>query len=763
MSPGAVQFAKDFARLKSESAAQSVADSQLLRLIAFWPQMQSVAAKESYRTYLDEYCLVFLRLINEQVLFDLTIDELTEARAIHGRLKEHLTTDQTNERLEQSGRLLTYRLITMHCYLGDFKKAWELVRGDPIDPDILGELQDLDAFDALDLFIDRLHDKHPDIAEILTEVRDRWGAERSCVNNDRAWCLFVEQNQSTSDNRGRLRQLRGTVESSKRKSGTDNIADTVTFDNQIKTPDDKFIGVVYHSLAAVKELRARTRAGNHHAQYDARFSIADSKQTFTGDSIGLAAALITYTQLLKLEIMRQERFIAGEVGFTGGIDEQGTLLPVNQDTLPAKIHRAFFSPLKYLVLAEECLPDAGIYLEPLAQQYPCRNLILIGHRRFADVIENHNIVRSEKVCLGAFLTRKAVKYSRAAKIQIPLLAALLWVFLAILFPKIFDPWFDHNPAYVQVSNTGFTVANADSVSLWDIDYGCSNLRPETQWRIGDLDGDGKNEIAILPRFEDICTDNVRLFVYDHQGRLKVSQSSTIYGKYPGDSTDEQIYSPGVVNFTDVNGSTYIVTTATASYPSRTHIRILNSEGAEVGWYINAGGASAKENVWLASDVFGFVFAGVNNKEGATCLFALTPDSSYGVSPPYQSENYDLSWVTKGNQKYYILFPSTDVCKSLQRLYNTPWMIRLESDSVLCIETFESMGKDQAEVIYRLGANLRVMDVKLTDNFCQVRNFLVADGKLEPVEWQQYTDTLRDSVKYWINGAWISEAMLRESS
>ena len=129
--------------------------------------------------------------------------------------------------------------------------------------------------------------------------------------------------------------------------------DEITFENQIKTPDDPFVGVAYDALQAVR--RTFKVAGlklQGSSFYHAHFSIADSGQTFSGDSIGLAFALLTYTQLLRPEALRLDRFLSGEVAFTGGVDADGRLTAVNDETLGAKVERAFFSPLKYVILPE---------------------------------------------------------------------------------------------------------------------------------------------------------------------------------------------------------------------------------------------------------------------------------------------------------------------------------------------------------------------------------------------------------------------------
>jgi len=75
----------------------------------------------------------------------------------------------------------------------------------------------------------------------------------------------------------------------------------------------------------------------------------------------------------------------------------------------------------------------------------------------------------------------------------------------------------------------------------------------------------------------------------------------------------------------------------------------------------------------------FIFMGINNRVGSSCLFVLSPDSCYGASPPYSDPHYDLESVRRGNQINYILFPPADLNRHYELLYNEPDHVDLELD------------------------------------------------------------------------------------
>jgi len=343
-------------------------------------------------------------------------------------------------------------------------------------PNEYSDLDNLSELNALRIACDRFKDKRPSLYNILKDILNAWEGERETLSHEWANCLFVEKGdhgrltsvipakEGIHKHRGRLRVLQGRVELFGKSATTDEI----TFANQIVKPDDRFIGVAYDSLEAVRQVfKASSFKDKASAFYHAHFSIRaggapgrDSTHTFTGDSIGLAVGLVTYTQLLKPEIMRQERFIASDVAFTGGVSPDGAFIPVNKETLSVKVERAFFSPIKYLVLPEGNLIAAKEHLERLKKRYNRRHLRLVPAERLTEVIENHNVIRAEKVCMGEFVVRKAYRYSRMTKVQVPLLVALLLVALAILFPK-WTPWFDWHIARIEVIGNRFRTLNAD--------------------------------------------------------------------------------------------------------------------------------------------------------------------------------------------------------------------------------------------------------------------------------------------------------------
>ncbi len=320
MTTSPLQFAKDFGKLKSDLASQPAADLKLLLLVDFWPSLERHRDDKAYRSYFDEYIPLLLHLVSEENLHDLTLPELEGVLNTLRSVNDVMSPDDRAQAQDKI-RLTTICLAKMLFYVGCVEEGVKLCAGLGGEASAISneysELDDLSELNTLKVACDRFKDKRPSLYNILKDVLDAWDSERETLSHERANCLFVEKGDQARSWRGRMRALEGKVELFGKSATTDEI----TFANQIVKPDDRFIGVAYDSLEAVRQIfKTEGFKDKAAAFYHAHFSIEDSTHSFTGDSIGLAVGLVTYTQLLKPEIMRQERFIAFVFSFTGRVN-----------------------------------------------------------------------------------------------------------------------------------------------------------------------------------------------------------------------------------------------------------------------------------------------------------------------------------------------------------------------------------------------------------------------------------------------------------
>lgn len=763
-----LEFARSFARFKSDLSQSIVPDHQLLHFIGFWPELKSKLNDRSYTTYFDEW-LAILPLVTKETIFDLSPDELEVLSDILSSLLSFAKQEQIIEELKRKLKLVRLSTIKRLFYLGEVEKALTLSAQqagvDHISQYETSLLENLDSFECLQTLTDWFLHQNISLGNFLKGILDDWQTERENDTTDSAWCLFVDTIGSGGVPRGRLRRLKGMVEMVPSTDDETKKSDTVAFENQVKSPDDPLIGVVYDSLKAVRNQLLRSGFSKRLTKpYRSFYSIEDRQFTFTGDSIGLASCLVAYSQLLSGEVLREKKQISSAVGFSGGMDENGRLIPINKDTIASKIEQAFCSHLKQIVLPEDCISEAAVCLEKLSERYPRRHLRIMGFKWLSEVVDSLDVLTPYRLGMGEFLFKKVYKHTRTAKIQIPMLLALAYLAICLLYPKAWIG-FDWNPAKLIPTKTGFYVTNEKGQFLWSKEHICPDFSLDSdrsQWLIENLDNDPENEVMFLVGGSPTCKCklNAHLLVYDHNGDLLFDRDCKILGEYPGDESDSTHYLSSQIMVIDLHGRKIIMTSVAADYPARAHHKFWSLKGQLLGWYVQAGYGGAYQSCRLVDNESHLFLLHTNNRLRRVGLYALFPDSAYGVSPPYTDPERDLSWVKRGSQLCYISFPRSDLSIVLGTLFDGTSQLRLQSDGIRADIT-PNLGQDnEPELSYFINSDYRVYGVSPTDRFLEVWDSLSHVGALRNTNLNKHLQDLLYNVAYWTDSGWVTEGQLR---
>lgn len=753
MADSLLEFTRAFEKLKTRLQTIPAFDLKLLELINFRAELSTHSNNPAYRSYVDEYIAYLIHTIENDNFQDLSIDELRSVAETVNQFR-----DNAEDKLDNIFKKVTVAEAKKLFYVGETEKALSIFEN------LLNEKFDIEVkpadggmeFDTFQQLCFQARERYPELYNTLLDILIEWESIRESTRPAGVFCLFVEKNESGKNYRGRMRILEGRVELGAHHESTDE----VIFHNQIKTPDDQFVGVAYESLEAVRRLFANLRQLDKTKKgYHAHYSITGCSRTFTGDSIGLAFALTAYTQLIKPDITRYDQYISSETAVTGSIASDGRLVAVNRDSLPSKIERAFFSPVKYVVLPIESMAAAQQHLDNLNEHYPHRRLYLVGHEHLREVIENHNVIRDEKVCAGTLIRRRISRYSRLAKIQVPLLMVLLYVLVCLIYPKA---WIllDRNPQQIEITNKGFKVMNENSVKLWDIEFPGISVGTNSRYIIADYDNDGKNEIAFSPRSKAYSKGVANLFVYDHCKSAPIVLNTIILDEYPGDTTLAQLYYPFEIDFINYRNENILISKIGRESPTRTHIRFWRSNGDSLGWYINSGFISKKAVVCFeGKDYERIVFGGINNLTKCAVIIVLDPMTSFGVSPPYINEkNLPLDKVRRGNQVAYITFPQTELSKKKNEDYNYIYNIQPESENVFRVDVME-VGYPRCIINYYFDKNLCIVKVNPDDHYKTLISNMMSDNLIPRESEANHISRLADKVTYWSDTCWVTEGEL----
>ena len=765
MQQSPLEFSRYWAELMA--AVDQASDTGLLVLTRLWTDLGPHKSDPRFAPYFDEYRGRLESLVTEGNLRDIGFDDLRQLRTIVTSLG---LTEKLSPVIRAEAKLW--------AYIGEPAKAVDVVAQLTGESPAV-ELPDENAGGGseqilMESAINRTAESAPQTAKILSEILAEWQTETSALAHDSAWCLLVQIGPHLGGGWGRLLKLKGDVDllSRKKIAGDGGPSDQVTFAHQLRSPDDPAIAGVYDSLSGVRTALADLGLAKsaRDKSWAVRLEFEGGNHQYHGDSLGLAAGLLTYAGLLKDEFLRHERKLSGEVGFTGVVDSNGQLTPVNNSTLKDKVTRAFFSHLKYLVVPKENEAVAREVIANLTAQYPRRRLHLVAAETIGEVVEDRNLVRPEKLCPAAYIAKGALKYSRATKVQVPLLVVLVgllgFVIADQFLPECSKPWGDCNPAFVQASGHSIHVFNSDSVLLWRREFECRIDTGAWTRVLTDLDGNGGQEVMMIAQNDELCKETHHLLAYTSDGDLLWNVDCRIKGEYPGDEGDNVWYSGSNLYHFNVNQAPIIVSGLCQSNPSRMLLKGRDKDGILKFSYVNAG--SSSPYIPLDVDNNGteeLLFAGTNRRMFAAAVFALSVETTYGVSPPYSDPEYDLSKVRRGNQLRYVICPATKLCFLPSSEAPYPNLIGLfpteNGDSTSAFYIITGEGRREAELYYYFDRHCRVVRADLGDNFKSDYSRMIGVD-LQEFNSNLLCDSIVRDVSYWTDSGWVTEGALREA-
>ncbi|MEW5875441.1 MAG: hypothetical protein AB1752_09695 [Candidatus Zixiibacteriota bacterium] len=804
-------FTRAYNTYRADSADIAFADTRLLAAARFWTPFAGSLADPVLSSFIAEDWPPLLDLQDPPDVEDLRPAEIEEIARFLDMVASHRLKSREREAPVEDpvsgaeppvailpGSAVPSRFAhywqaaaRKHLYVGDADSALTALKhAGLIDESTVGQLsipelpETANATDLPSMLAEWAEANHPMSARWFREFDSDWSAKRESGEINQAQCLVVEYDPNGHPVRGRLRALAGTVEQIKRADASDE----VTVHHQVRAPDDPHFGAIYNALAALRrtlrhrgdpsrlqpELRIRhpeERSDEGPAvalrgpRFHARLTLGPSTaESHTGDSIGLAAFALAYANWWAADIHRERRLIGSSVAFTGGIAGDGSITPVSPATLRAKIARAFHSPITHLVIPEASRRPAESELAHLRTRHPRRRLHLIGIESPHDLIADHNILRTEKVCLGEFAARKAARWGRSVKVQVVVLVVLLYLLASIVSPQMWL-FFDWEPATIKVHLSELLALNAQGQIVGRYGFDTRQLDTELhemdaqrsanrrRYSIFDLDGDHRSEICFIPAFSDVRANEppiVFVFAAPRFG-LFGRQLDTLFTRSCCEILAPDSALTGVIldgtyctNAANSAGS-LIITSVTQQFPARNHLRFFDAAGAVRGWFVHRG-ILGEPFVIHDSGEQRLVFLGVNNSAQCAAAVRIDPERAHGLSPQITEGRCSQEFSNEPAGFQYVLFPKTDVGQiDLNTLYNTARSLEVLADGTLRIGVLEG---GENHIFYRMDHRFRPFQVDLSDGFIRRRQQLVDDGMVRPLPLTAVATSVLDSVQTW---------------
>lgn len=344
-----------------------------------------------------------------------------------------------------------------------------------------------------------------------------------------------------------------------------------------------------------------------------------------------------------------------------------------------------------------------------------------------------------------------------------LVAAVLVYFLFIR--KTQDP----RPADFKIKNSELIILNPDGKELWRYDTKIENLCQENSYRkhfqfkrrkketmeknfphliIKDINNDLIPEVLFTLQTQDEYGEG-KLFCFNHKGNLlwkhKIGRELQFGQKIY--SNDYRIFGIDLFDLND-DKNQEIITISAHKHFFPTQLAILNHQGKKQGEYWNSGRLADYAFLDLNKDeIKEIVISGMNNEYKKGCLIVFDPRMVKGSSP--QSGYYKCRKLEPGTEKYYLLFPRTDVDRQ-------EYLI----DKIASIDVFKnrrlSLQTKNSNIFFELNFNLEVEDVRLSHQFELMHRKAVSENRIHSKLNQEYRENLAQGVLYYNGKKWVSE-------
>jgi hypothetical protein len=403
-----------------------------------------------------------------------------------------------------------------------------------------------------------------------------------------------------------------------------------------------------------------------------------------------------------------------------------------------------------LATKRKALPERG--LEPRRQEESLRETL----ESYAEVIEPYR--RS--------FVQKFVNYGRIYPVRTAgatafAVAAVVLSLLLARTPK------DTDPTFAAVKNAVLTVQNKEGEVLWtESAVGIPDVRSDEliDWNRGkrylsvvDIDGDGKREILLSGTATggEFAGDTLYCFETNNRLRWKAGVGTMIsFGRRGLVQHSATLIVDWIVvkRRADETGRLFVVSEDRNFSPMKL-FEVDTKTGVEQQSFFNRGHCP----LLLTGDVEGdgtneLLLGGENDGYNQACLAILDPSDINGFAPVPQ-EYLPVDSVRSAQEKYYILFPKTDLGELVRRApFNQVNQIVLAATGNLIIHVYESTGNPKSEeagsVLYGFDQRMKLKLVTLGDNFKVVYQRFYSEGKLKRPLTPAYTEKLKNSVLYW---------------
>ncbi|MFU8860559.1 MAG: hypothetical protein ACNA8K_09055 [Cyclonatronaceae bacterium] len=489
-----------------------------------------------------------------------------------------------------------------------------------------------------------------------------------------------------------------------------------------------------------------------------------------GESANLAIAALFCSELWRLSGKREYYQLAGRLAITGGLDEEGNVLDIDEEGIATKLKAAFYSSITHLVVPAHQEEIFRAEVKKLSGKWPRRHLEITGIRTLQEIFYDRRLTEYKRIPASILAGTWMRKYGFSSAGLI-----LLLVLSALLAMAWYGP-IDKNPVMGEYQGQYLVVKNRLGQTITKIDVGEETIRYyavgfklEDVHSFADLTGDGINEVIWI-QFTELNDNNYSVIRAKNIGTgdiLWEYYTSNAY-RFPGatDYVDHHYIFVHVIPFFDreAGRTDFLVLKRHQMFFPSFIKRINGSSGDVISSYYHPG---AIHDLILIDEVGdghqNIYFGGTNNSYNMAVMGILEPNQMDGQAIGY--EQHRIDGYENAAELVYLRIPPTILGQSMESLSRRNIVSSLNSRSdagIVEISLEDNMISREHQVtsVFRsligyFTTQLEPIGFGTSDRYDDAVDLMITEGLLEARPTPAYFREYMGQIEYLIDGQWIS--------
>lgn len=488
-----------------------------------------------------------------------------------------------------------------------------------------------------------------------------------------------------------------------------------------------------------------------------------------GSSSDLAVAAVLACAVLRHNNERQQYRVRSGVAFTGGLDGEGNVLPVDGATLLLKVEAAYYSPVGVLVVPRGQMDEAEAHVQVLRSHHPRRLIEIVGVRALGDVFYDLRVIEPERASLPMHAVRVLWRRrSRTVALVSSTVLLLLggWYVLGRL---------DREPMRVAYEGDRLMVLNRYGAAITTIPVGEATViqwemfttpwDPQHGYAFADVDGDGNRDI-IYAQNDGARTGGsteliARSLYNDRQLWARTISPDFDFPERPDSKAGFFNINDVVVGDVDADSipDLFVASSHTPSFPGMVQ-RIAVGTGAVLQTYVSTGHMADITLADLDEDGSVELFlCGTNNAFNRAYIAMLDARAIDGCSP--HTAAYRCVRPSTGNEKAYALLPRSILGATLgvDQKGNGALFVRVDSmkgEVTVCVNDNRGNAtpvpvKEGIILNFVFDRNMDPVTIITGDSYDRIASWAVEQGLLPEEPSPAYRERLKRQIRLWRRG------------